>query len=263
MPEAITSLQNDRVKFVNQLQSRARIRRKEHKIVLEGTRLISDALLQNHRPHFVFYEPNSVDYNLLAQVQETHAALYEVTREVMQHVSDTQTQQGMIAVFPIPEPALPSSPQRVLILDAIRDPGNMGTILRTAGAAGVQVVILAPDCVDPYNPKVLRSGMGAHFRIPIIEAPWQEIRAYCTDMQRYLAAGNGEKIHSEVDWTQAWALVIGNEAHGAGEKAETMSGERVAIPMATDTESINAAVAAGVILFEAQRQILLKNKASQ
>lgn len=258
MPESISSLQNNRVKLVYQLQNKARVRRKERKIVLEGTRLIGDALSQNHRPSFIFYEANKVGYELIARAQETKATLYEVSSEIMQHVSDTQNPQGIIGVFPIPEPALPQKAERVLILDAIRDPGNMGTILRTAGAAGVEVVILAPDCVDPYNAKVLRSGMGAHFRIPIIEASWQEIRSYCSEINRYLAAGDGDKNYTEVDWTEAWALVIGNEAHGVGEKAESIQGERISIPMASATESINAAVATGVILFEAQRQILLK-----
>jgi RNA methyltransferase, TrmH family len=258
MPEAITSLQNKYVKLVHQLQNRARLRRKERRIVLEGTRLIGDALSQKRRPSFVFYEPSRADYNLLAQVQGTNTDIYEVTPAIMQHVSDTKNPQAIIAVFPLPEPALPTPPERVLILDAIREPGNMGTILRTAGASGVQVVILAPDCVDPYNPKVLRSGMGAHFRIPVIEANWQEIRAYCADMKCYLAAGGGEQIHSEVDWTESWALVIGNEAHGISENAAAMDAEPISIPMATATESINAAVATGVILFEAQRQSLLK-----
>jgi TrmH family RNA methyltransferase len=258
MSEAISSLQNNRVKLVYQLQNKARIRRSERKIVLEGTRLVVDALSQNHRPSFIFYEPSKVDYELIAQIQNTRATLYEVTAEIMQHVSDTQNPQGILAVFPIPEPILPKQPKRILILDAIREPGNMGTILRTAGAAAVQLVILAPNCVDPYNSKVLRSGMGAHFRVPIIEASWQEIRAYCAEIQAYLAAGDGDKNYSEVDWTESWALVIGNEAHGVGEKAESIQGERISIPMATSTESINAAVATGVILFEAQRQITLK-----
>lgn len=258
MPEAITSLQNNRVKLVHQLQNKARARRKERKIVLEGTRLISDALSQHHRPAFIFYEPSNADYNLIAQIQGTKATLYEVTTEIMQHLSDTQNPQGIIAVFPIPRPALPEKAERVLILDAIREPGNMGTILRTAGAAGVQLVILAPKCVDPYNAKVLRSGMGAHFRVPVIEASWQEIRGYCADMNRYFAAGDGDKSYSDVDWTESWALVIGNEAHGVGENAESIQGERISIPMASETESINAAVATGVILFEAQRQFLAK-----
>ena len=255
MVESITSVQNQHVKLANQLQSRARARRKENKIVLEGTRLIGDALAQGHTPEYVLYDPSRVDYELVAMLQSSKATLYEVTDEIIQNVSDTRNPQGIAAVFRLPQPALPDNPQRVLILDAIQEPGNMGTILRTAGAAGVEVVILAPHCVDPYNPKVLRSGMGAHFRVPVIEADWNNIRGYCDDLQRYLATGTGTLSYTDVDWTSAWALVIGNEAHGAGEKASNFTGEAVAIPMA-NAESLNAAIATGVILFEAQRQRL-------
>lgn len=257
MPERITSLQNERVKLTRQLQEKARLRRSERKIVLEGTRLVGDALAMKQKPMFAFYEPNTVDYGLLARLQDANTTLFEVSHEVLQHISDTEKPQGMVAVFHLPQPALPQVPQRVLILDAVREPGNMGTILRTAGAAGVQVVILAPDCVDPYNPKVLRSGMGAHFRVPIIEASWKDIRQYCTDLKRYLAAGDGKLSYADVNWKEAWALVIGNEAHGVGDEAASFQAERVSIPMA-NAESLNAAVATGVILFEAQRQRLKK-----
>lgn len=256
MTEAITSLQNNRVKLVSLLQSKARVRRKERKIVLEGTRLIGDAVAQKQRPEFVFYEPQSVDWNFIAQLQNKNMTLIEVNEDVMKHVSDTQSPQGIIGVFPIPQPKIPKSAERVLILDTITEPGNMGTILRTAGAAGIQVVILTPGSVDPYNPKVLRGGMGAHFRIPILEADWSAIRGYCDDLTVYLAAGTGDVTYSDADWSQAWALVIGNEAHGVSDNASSLNGTPVSIPMASNTESLNAAVAAGVILFEAQRQRL-------
>ncbi|MEL6307151.1 MAG: RNA methyltransferase [Chloroflexota bacterium] len=258
MVEQITSLQNQNVKLAYSLQNRARARRKERKIILEGSRLVGDALEQAILPEFVMYDPASVDYELLAKLQSKRTLLYEVTGEIMAYISDTQTPQGIAAVFRMPRPALPDEPARVLVLDAIQEPGNMGTILRTAGAAGVQVVILAPKCVDPYNPKVLRAGMGAHFRLPIVEAAWNEIMGYCEPLNRYLAAGNGDTVYSDVDWTQGWALVIGNEAHGGGNEADTFVDQRVSIPMA-NAESLNAAIATGVLLFEAQRQQVAKS----
>jgi TrmH family RNA methyltransferase len=194
-----------------------------------------------------------VYYVLLENLHNTKTTLYEVTDEIIQHLSDTQNPQGIAGVFRLPKPSLPDNPQRVLILDAIREPGNMGTILRTAGAAGIEVVILAPDCVDPYNPKVLRSGMGAHFRLPVVEADWANIRGYCDDLKKYLATGEAELNYTDVDWTEAWALVIGNEAHGVGEKASNFAAQGVSIPMA-NAESLNAAIATGVLLFEALRQ---------
>jgi RNA methyltransferase, TrmH family len=257
--ELITSTQNAKVKFAYNLQKKARARRKEKQMVLEGTRLIQDATAQGKRPEYIFYEPGSVDYDVIAQLQAINAPLYPVTEDVIQHISDTQNPQGIAGVYHFPKPQIRAQPQRVLILDAIREPGNMGTILRTAGASGVQVVILAPECVDPYNPKVVRSGMGAHFRIPILEAPWNEIATYCEPLNVYFAIGDGTQAYTAVDWTQVWALVIGNEAHGISDAARILTGTGLTIPMTGDTESLNAAVATAVIVFEAQRQRLALN----
>ena len=254
MSEQITSLQNQRVKLVYSLQNKTKVRKRERKIVLEGTRLINDALDTGHTPQFVMYESETVDYNLIARLQNTGTELISVSSEVIQHISDTKQPQGIAGIFRLPQPDMPELPQRILILDAIREPGNMGTILRTAGAAGVDLLILAPDCVDVFHPRVLRSGMGAHFRLPVAEATWPQIAAYCEDLNLYAASGQGEAIYTDVDWTQPHALIIGNEAHGIGEKVTDMNVNLVKIPMAAQTESLNAAVATAVILFEGQRQ---------
>lgn len=244
--ERITSTQNPRVKLVHNLQNRARARRKEGKIVLEGWRLVHDALQQGHRPDFLFYTAN-IDAANLPEAQP-------VSDDVMQHMSDTQQPQGIIGVFPVPAVTLPQNPARVLILDAIRDPGNLGTILRAGAAAGVQAVILSPESVDPYNPKVLRAGMGAHFRIPIVTQSWDDTTAYTGGLAHYLADSSGDQRYDRVDWQAPWALIISNEAHGASDEAARLARQRIYIPMAAATESLNAAMAASVILFEAQRQ---------
>ncbi|MCU0511218.1 MAG: RNA methyltransferase [Anaerolineae bacterium] len=255
MNDVITSLQNTRVKLAAALQKSARARRQERKIPLEGARLIRDALLCGHVPDFVLYDLQTADYELVAALQATRAVLMPAAPDVIKHASETQQPQGMIAVFPLPMPRMPRQPGRILILDAVREPGNMGTLLRTAAAAGVEVVLLAPECVDPYNPKVLRAGMGAHFRLPLVEAAWTEIATYCEAVTVYLAAGDAEQPYSAVDWRSPHALIIGNEAHGA-RPAARLNATRIAIPMAAGTESLNAAMAATVILFEAQRQHL-------
>jgi TrmH family RNA methyltransferase len=247
----ITSLQNERVKLIHSLQTRPRTRRKEGKIVLEGARLVRDACQQGLVSEFVLYEPTSVDSSLLMYLQDIGISPQPVNNEVMRHLSDTQQPQGVIGVFPMPSSQLPPELHRLLILDAVRDPGNMGTILRTAGAAGVDAVILSPDCADPYNPKALRGGMGAHFRVPVSEMSWEGIADYTRGLHLYLADSEGELRYDAVDWSQAWALIIGSEAHGAGDEASRLTRTRIYIPMAAKTESLNAAVAAGVILFEA------------
>lgn len=257
MTDVITSLQNPRVKLAAALQRSPRARRGERKIVLEGLRLVRDAVDRGARAEAILYDLKDADYEFISSLQSKNVPLLPISPEVSQHISDTQQPQGIYGIFPIPMPDLPRKPKRVLILDAIREPGNMGTILRTAGAAGVEVVLLGSECVDPYNPKVLRSGMGAHFRLPILEVSWGEIASYCKELTLYLAAGDGEKTYTDVDWTAGWGLVIGNEAHGVQRSAQ-LKAERIRIPMAEETESINAALAAGVIVFEAQRQRLAK-----
>ncbi len=257
MNEVISSLQNERVKMAYSLQQRPRARRKEKKIVLEGTRLIGDALSRDGKPEFVLYSLQDADYDLIAKLQNTSAKLLPVSDEVLQYVSDTQQPQGMVAVFAMPIPPMPHKPKTVLMLDSVREPGNMGTILRTAGASGVDVVVLSPECVDPYNPKVLRSGMGAHFRVPILELQWFEIVQYLQSMNIYVAAGEAETSYTDIDFSQPSVIVIGNEAHGVREAAKLPNATGVSIPMASGTESLNAAMASAVILFEAQRQRLL------
>lgn len=249
----ITSLQNERVKLAHALQTQAKTRRKEGKMALEGVRLIRDALERGLTPEFILYDPDAVDIDAVVGTEQSPLPI-PVTAEIIRYVSDTETPQGIVGVFPITAPPLPETPQRVLILDNLRDPGNMGTILRTAAAAGVEVVLLSPGSVDAYNPKVLRGGMGAHFRIPVLEASWTRIAVYCRDLTVYLADMQGDVTYDAADWQQAWALIIGSEAHGESEEASTLARQRVYIPMASETESLNAAVAAGIILFEAARQ---------
>ena len=254
MTDIITSLQNDKVKLAVALQNRPRARRKEHKIVLEGTRLVRDAVQSQQKAVYVLYEPESANYELIAQLQNQQATLIGVSKDVIKHVADTKNPQGIIGVFHMPVPPLPQNPSRLLILDGISDPGNMGTMLRTAAAAGVEAVVLSPGCTDPYNPKSLRSGMGAHFRIPIVEASWDEIKNYCTSLAVYTTSGKATLAYDDVNWLTDWAIVIGSEAHGVSDNAKNLASELIHIPMYNKTESLNASIAAGVVLFEAARQ---------
>src|SRR5450432_3814370 len=160
----ITSPHNERVKLVRALQSSGKSRRKENRIVLEGVRLIGDALLSGVTPDFVLYTQDAIaddqpGSRLFADLQMRQVVCLEVMTDVMVHAADTEAPQGVIAVTPLPQLPLPSPITLALICDGVADPGNLGTMLRTAGAAGVDVVMLMPGCVDAFNPKVLRAGM--------------------------------------------------------------------------------------------------------
>jgi TrmH family RNA methyltransferase len=245
----ITSLENPRIKRVCALQARAVTRREEGAFVVEGFRTLRDALELGFRPMDLFYDPQTADPALLGGLPAE-----AVSTAVLRKMSGTEEPQGIVAVFGVPQLPLPSPLGRLLIIDNLRDAGNLGTMLRTAAAAGVQGVLLTPGCVDPFNPKVVRSGMGAHFRVPLRRVNWQELSNLAADLALYVAASPGETPYDAVDWGGSWGLVIGNEAHGHSPEVLQMPHRTVEIPMEGTTDSLNASVAAGVILMEALRQ---------
>ena len=253
----ITSVANEKVKYVRSLYRR-RVRYRERHFVIEGIRLVDEALRAGIVPALVFYgEGANVTpggRELLAKIQNGGAPAFAVSETVMKALADTVSPQDVLAVVPFGELAPPSSPSLGLVVDGLRDPGNLGAILRSANAAGVEQVILAPKTVDPYNPKVVRGAMGAHFRLPIVALSWPEIAEILTDVQVLLADVRAEQSYYEVDWMRPSALIIGGEAFGASREARELAVATVAIPMQGRAESLNAAVAASVILFEAARQ---------
>ena len=135
----------------------------------------------------------------------------------------------------------------------LRDPGNLGTLLRSAAATGVQVALLPPETTDAFAPKVLRAGMGAHFRLPIHSMTWEQIYEQTEGLQIYLANMDGRSCW-ETDLRKPLALIIGGEAEGAGEEARKLAAEKISIPMAGNVESLNAGVAGSVLMFEVVRQ---------
>ncbi len=249
----LTSIQNERVKLVHALQNQTKTRRKERKMALEGLRLIEDALANGVIPDFILFDPDVLDARTFRKLPSEK--VIAAASDVLRHISDTEQPQGVVGVFPMPSSKLPTPLTRVLVCDAIRDPGNLGTILRTAAAASIEAVLLSPDCVDPYNPKVLRAGMGAHFRLAIAEHAWDAIRTYCGDLPIYLADMVGDVRYDQADWSR-YALIVGSEAHGSSAEAEALATHTVYIPMQDNAESLNAAIATGILLFEANRHAL-------
>jgi TrmH family RNA methyltransferase len=224
--------------------------------VLEGVRLVEDALLAGVRPDFALYRADvqaehTAAAKLLDRLAAGGVACLAVEPRLFNRLSDVQTPQGVLAVCPWPELSPREPLSLVLVLDGVADPGNLGSALRTAAAVGVDLALLPPDTVDPYNPKVMRGGMGAHFRAPIRQQGWDQIGVL--DLPLVLADAAGRRTIYEMDWTQPVTLVVGGEAHGPGEHARALASEVVRIPMASG-ESLNTAVAASVILYEIYRQ---------
>ena len=251
----ITSSSNPQIKLA------AKLRRRRHRqahgfCLLEGMRLVQDALTMGAAFHTCFITAAAADAHpdLVPQIQRV-CPLHLVAADILDKISETVSPQSIVAVAPMPELPLPSAAAFSLILDGVQDPGNAGTLLRTAAAAGVDQVLFAPGCVDPFNGKVMRAAMGAHFRVPIrILAHWEAVRAALPAGQLlYVASAEGGILYDEVDWGQPSALVLGSEARGASSPMREKAAA-IAIPMAAATESLNVAAAGAVILYEAARQ---------
>ena len=257
----ITSVQNRNVKYIRALQSQGRFRREEHAFVVEGIRLVEEALKADWDARLILFVEglNQRGQSLLASYSERGAELQQVTQQVMRAAADTQAPQGLLAVLPIKELSVPEVVDFVFIPDSVRDPGNMGTMLRTAFAAGVDAVFIPPKTVDVYAPKVVRAGMGAHFHLPLRKLTWQEIshRFKNTLLKIYLADALAGRPYNQAEFQQPTAVIIGGEAEGVCEAAQKLAEERLRIPMPGGAESLNVAVAAGVLLFEVVRQRLM------
>ncbi len=253
----ITSSSNQRIKDARKLLTR-KGRHAAGKMLVEGVRLLTDAWRSGVRPEIVFYAPDLLTspegVQLCTELEAAGCLTLPCTAAVFATLSETTTPQGIAAVLPLPQLPWPAWPTLLLILDGVSDPGNAGTLLRSAEAAGCDGVIFAPGAVDPFNDKVVRAGMSAHFRLPLrICASWTAVTALLPpDSTCYLADAHATRDYATIDWRVPSALVVSNEAHGASPDARARS-VAVAIPM-RGGESLNAAVAGSVILFEAARQ---------
>jgi TrmH family RNA methyltransferase len=252
----ITSSRNPKVQYVRALQAKHRARQAEGAFVVEGVRLVEEALGADWSAQLVLHT-RGISARGQATVngfQKLGADVEEVQEHVMKSASDTKTPQGILAVLINKEVELPPALNLVLIADGIRDPGNLGSILRSASAAGVQAILLPPGVVDPFSPKVIRAGMGAHFRLPIHKYSWEELYIHLRDLQVYLASPGSGTIYYQADFIPPIGLIIGSEAHGPSSEARGLATSEVHIPMTGEVESLNAAAAASVLLFEVKRQ---------
>ena len=254
----ITSTDNLKVKLARSLLER-RGREKQGLCLVEGVRLIEDAMRAGVHPALVFFvrsarlQPGS--QALLAATESEKVPGWELEPEVFETLSDTETSQGVIAVLPIPRTKPHSDPTLVLVLDQVRDPGNLGTILRSAAAAGVELIMLTPGCADPWSPKTLRAGMGAHFRLSLeAGAGWTEIARRAAGMQIWVADVHGDTVYDQVDWIRPSVLIVGGETEGLSPEAVSLATGRLAVPMRNQVDSLNVSMAATVVLFEAARQ---------
>jgi len=256
--QEITSASNPRIKLAHKL-TRRRAREQAGLCLLEGSRLVSDAWSAGVRLDSAFvtqrFLAQSQPSPLLPALEKAGVPLFLISESLLAEISDTSTPQGIVALSHLPDLPVPTHPWLVLVLDGVGDPGNAGTLLRSAVAARVELVIFGPGTVDPFNPKVLRAGMGAHFRIAVVTAAsWAEAEAALgRGRSLYVADAQAQISYEAVDWNQPAGLVIGSEAHGPSQ-VTLAAATPIAIPISSAMESLNAGVAGSVILFEAARQ---------
>lgn len=256
----ITSTHNPKIQAVKKLLGQARERREAGSFVAEGVRLVEEGGAADWPATLVLYTEglSPRGEQVVRQLAGSGAEVEQVAQFVLDSVTDTEATQGILAVFAARTLPIPADLNFVVIADAIRDPGNLGTFLRTAAAAGVQAALLTPGTADAFAPKVLRAGMGAHFRLPIHRLDWPAIehllKTRPLPIEAYLADSSEGIPCWQADLRQPCALIIGGESEGAGPEAQQLASSRLIIPMPGRSESLNVAVAAAVLLFEVVRQ---------
>lgn len=244
----VSSRHNPALKYVRSLHRRD-VRDQERAFVVEGRRGVEDALALGAEPTLILLR-DDVDW----RPQATSCPTLRVTPDVFDSVAGTEHPQGLIAVFQRIDVATPPGTALLLVLDRLSDPGNVGTALRAAAGAGATGCLVTSGTADPYSPKAVRAGMGAHFRLPIdltdlrADVPFADLSVIA------LASADGAVTYDELDWRVASALIIGSEAHGPSAAARAAATINVRVPLAAGLESLNAGVAAAIILFEAARQ---------
>jgi TrmH family RNA methyltransferase len=252
----ITSRSNPHVKRVCALQTQRRARQQEGAFVIEGIRLAQEALSTQFPIQLVLHTEHldKRARGLLNSLARQGAEVIQVSDAVMATCSSTESPPGLLLVLPIRSRPLPDRLTLALVADRWADPGNLGTLLRTSLAASVEAVFLTEGTVDPFNPKVVRGAMGAHFHLPIATLDPAELPQQLIALELLLAEADKGIPHYQVNWKHPVALIIGGEAHGPQPRLRALASGAVHIPMAEKTESLNAAVAAAVILFEIARQ---------
>jgi len=257
--ELITSPANPTIKLARSLHRR-RMRYRERAILVEGTRAIETAADLGVTIRALLIDASradSIDAASLDRLQERARRTLRVDPHLFAELTDTEHPQALVAVCDMPEVNLPDDCSFVVALDAVRDPGNLGTLIRTCAAAGADGIALLPGCVDPFNSKTIRASVGSVFALPV--QPFADPNAivdgcFLQPPAVVTTDADGDIDYDAFDWSQPSLIVIGGEADGTTEKVRTYADSVVRIPMSPAVESLNAAVAGAIIAFEVARQ---------
>lgn len=252
----ITSNSNPQIKHIIQLQKKSKYREEQKLFVVEGIKMVLET--PDRYLDKVYISESFNPDTAVSKWLKVHS--YElVSDKVFKEMTQTQTPQGILASVKMKTYDLKQilKGDSFLILETLQDPGNLGTILRTAEGAGIDGVIMNRTCVDIYNPKVVRSTMGSLYRVPFLYTDdlIGTINQMKKDGVRFFAAHlKGKHNYCEANYKGKTAFMIGNEANGLSDDIAELANEYIKIPMAGKVESLNAAMAAGILMYEARRQ---------
>ncbi|WP_270666139.1 23S rRNA (guanosine(2251)-2'-O)-methyltransferase RlmB [Faecalimonas umbilicata] len=256
----ITSTSNARVKELVQLQKKSKVRNEQGVFLVEGVKMYQEIPQEQLVKVYVsetFADKQKEEINRLKDRRK----LEYLSDHVFQYVSDTKTPQGILCVVRQTtyclEDILEAEDAHLLVLDNLQDPGNLGTILRTAEGAGVTGIIISKESVDIYNPKVIRSTMGSIYRVPFVyvedlKEAIAKVKAH--GIFTYAAHLDGKNSYDKEDYTKKTAFLIGNEGNGLRKEIADLADTWIRIPMQGQVESLNAAIATSVLMFETARQ---------
>lgn len=255
----ITSISNGRIKNIIQLTNKAKARRENNCYVVEGIRMFREAPRKFIKEIYMTEQIMKKEH--LEECFKWGIFCELVSEEVFARMSDTKTPQGILCVMQRPDYNLDEILSKDnglwIVLEDLQDPGNLGTIFRTGEGAGVSAILLSKGCVDIYNPKTIRSTMGSIYRVPFVYV--EDLADLFKKFEKnqiisYAAHLKGTKQYDEFDYCKKTAFVIGNEGNGLTRETADRTSEYLRIPMEGQLESLNAAMACGILMYEAHRQ---------
>ncbi len=257
--DIIKSKDNKTIKYISKLIKSSKFRKEECRFVVEGVRLCEEALINDTVIDYLVYSVSSFDKNtdIILKLTDKASSVICVEDRIFSALSDTKTPQGVLCVVKTLDKQAHFDTIKkngiILALDNIQDPTNLGTILRSADALGVSGVVLSDDCCDVYSPKVTRGSMGAVFRIPLLIT--KDLPDFITSFNKYgtsyaCVLDDTATTVNEVEFTAPVLSVIGNEGNGVSTDVINTCNKKLYIPMHNNAESLNAAVAASIIMWE-------------
>lgn len=262
--QIISSKDNELIKHIKKLKEK-KYRDLNNEYIIEGTKLIKEAIEENANIKQIVICDNCQNTDIIPKELMYEIAKYEciyVTEKIFKNISDVNTPQGILAIIEKnnKETQIDYSQDIIVVLDDIQDPGNLGTILRTVDSIGLTQIIVSKGTADCYNPKVVRSTMGAIFRVKIIES--EDLEKTLKEMKKHkfkitVSSLQTKNTIYDINYDKK-VIVIGNEANGVEQKIQNIADEKIKIPMLGKTESLNASVATGIILYEYVRQKRMK-----